>query len=186
MFLLNSLQSGSLRRRFLRSVFALCVLVCLSASFLLTGCSTGEELQEFITTIRIDTSAGTIEYEGSYKGEIVNTPDFSASSGVLIIRFTKYADFFDPEPPSTSHSKVGKYGALYWAGLQGNTVRMADAFTGAFEDSRRVVFENRSEADTTFTPDNDSKFIDWSRISVYTNEEADGHLNGVWVNVVFF
>ena len=185
MSFLNLFQPGSLRRHFSRSVFALCVLICLSAALLLTGCSTGDDpsLQEFITTIRIDTSDMTIEYEDSYKGKIVNSipPDFSASSGVLIIRFTKYADFMNP-PPVAEHEHVGRYGALYWTGLQNNTVKMADAFI----EFNRAIFNTLTEAEAEFTMESVNDFINWGMVGEYTKDEADGFLNGVWVNVSFF
>ena len=186
MFLLNSLQSGSLRRHFSRSVFALCVLVCLSAALFLTGCPIDDEDSVSLNglwvlssnpTYVINTSANTIQHfamgGGGYSGTIVNNPDFTATSGVLIIRFTQY---LEPEwnadwtavvdiifnPPNT----VGRYGALYWRNLSYNSVITADYWDFS-AGAVHVMFPTQAEAVAFFTTERGNE-IDWSRIAPNT------------------
>ncbi|MDR0443758.1 MAG: hypothetical protein LBH44_10150 [Treponema sp.] len=117
--------------------------------------------EDWITTIKINTSAKSIEYIGAYKGTIANSPDFSAANGVLIIQFTKYWewDSLDENP-----DKAGKYGALYWRDLKPDSVYMADAYTGF----AHTMFEKYSDAEAAFTPDNAGDYVDWSIVGIYT------------------
>jgi hypothetical protein len=121
---------------------------------------------EYITIIKIDTSAMTIVYEDSYEGQIANSPNFDAASGVLIIKFTKYADW--GSTPSTTHDNVGKFGAMYWTGLTASQVSLADAYTGY----THVMFDTIGEAQTAFTPaaDKVGEYVDWSITSPYTKQ----------------
>ena len=183
MFLLNSLQPGSLRRCIMRSVFALFVVSCLSATLLLTSCNTeaddsgnlngtwenvyvdpsGEE-PDYITTIKINTSAKTVIFQGSYEGTIANSYNYEAKSGVLIVKFTKYADW--GSEPSSTHANVGKYGALYWTALTATSVSLSDAYVG-FD---HVMFDTLTEANAQFTLDNAGDYVNWSWTSPYTKK----------------
>lgn len=118
---------------------------------------------EFTTTIIINSSAKTIEYADSYEGEIINSPDFSAVNGVLIIKFTKYCDFMYP-PPISTHSNVNKFGALYWRELTIGSVLMADAYDGL----DHLIFDTIEEAQTAFTIDKANNYVDWSYVGTYT------------------
>jgi len=123
----------------------------------------------YITTIKIDTSAKTVEYVNSYKGDIVNAPDYTAVNGVLIIKFTKYWDMDYSSYPDITYTEnttnIDKYGALYWKGLTDNSVYMADAYDASYN---HVMFDDFSEAQTNFTIDKVGDYIDWSIVSPYT------------------
>jgi hypothetical protein len=117
---------------------------------------------EYVTTIKI--TSNTINYVGSYEGKIVNSPDFEALYGVLIIQFTKYADNWGDEP-SASSTNVGKYGALYWKELTPDSVYMADAYVNYVH----TIFGTRDEAKKAFTNDDAvNTYVDWSITSPYT------------------
>ena len=177
--------SSSLRGHWARSVFALAVMFCLSTALLFTGCNTEPETvdtagnlngtwknvasyggTDYITIIKINTSAKTIVYEDSYEGQIANSQDFTATNGVLIIKFTKYADW--GEEPSTSHANVGKFGAMYWTGLTSNKVSFADAYTGYVH----FIVDTIEAAQTAFTPaaDKVGTYVDWSITSPYIKQ----------------
>jgi hypothetical protein len=155
----------------------------MSTAFLFTGCKTDEDDDpvildgtwknvasydgiDYITIIKINTSAKTIVYEGSYEGQIANAPNFNDKNGVLIINFTKYADW--GADPSTSHANVGKFGAMYWTGLTAKQVSLADAYSGW----DHVMFDTIGEAQTAFTPaaDKVSTYVDWSITAPYTKQ----------------
>jgi hypothetical protein len=173
---------SSLRSHWARSVFALVVMFCLSTAFMFTGCNTGDDTAgnlngtwknvasyegtDYITIIKIDTSAKTIMYEDSYEGQIANSQDFTATNGVLIIKFTKYADW--GEDPSATHANVGKFGAMYWTGLTSNQVSLADAYTSY----THTMFDSIEAAQTAFTPaaDKVGTYVDWSMTSPYTKQ----------------
>ena len=184
-----SFNSGSTTKPRFALFKALAVPLCLITAFLFLGCPmegssgggggnntiTGNLVNtweyvydpgganEFITTIKITKT--TITYEGNYTGTIVNPPNLTTQSGVLIIQFTKYANNYDGNPVTT-HANVGKYGALYWKDLSANSVYMADAYEG----STHTMFSNLQEAKTNFTLDNVGDYIDWSITSPYTKK----------------
>jgi hypothetical protein len=192
MFLFNSLHQGSatsrnrkvsslLRRHWARGVFALAVMFCLSA-LLFTGCKEPDNSGNLNGVWRdsygdiITINASTIKYQYSgpmdyYEGTIVNSPDFTAASGVLIIQFTEYYDFvYESSPPYslTSHTKntanYGKYGALYWKDLTPNSVSMSDAY----ESGSHKIFDSLPLAQANFTMDRAGNYVDWSITSPYT------------------
>jgi hypothetical protein len=175
MFLFNSLHPRK------RNVFALAVLFCLSTALLSTGCSDPDDSgnlngtwknvasygeTDYITIIKINTSAKTVLYEGSYEGQIANSPNFDAADGVLIIKFTKYADWGGE--PSVSHANVGKFGAMYWTGLTSSQVSLADAYDGY----THAMYDTIGDAQTAFTPfaDKAGDFVDWSITSPYIKQ----------------
>ena len=156
------------------------VLVFLWTVLLVTGCSSNgtepghldgvwinvfrmQGEPDFITEIRIDAEAQTILYVDSYEGTIVNSPDWTAAHGVLIIEFTRYNDFMEP-PPRSDHPNVGKFGALYWRDLSRGSVFMADAYIG-FDPA---LFDTIQEAQTNFTLHNVETFIPWGITGLYT------------------
>lgn len=188
----NGLSSGkgvsmfsfkSLRRFLPRGAFVL--LVCLAAAGMFAGCSTDNNSGEtgnldgtweniyddgeyhIVTTIIINTAAKTVEYEGSYEGNIANSPAFDRENGVLIVEFTKYADWGDPEPLA-SHGNVGKFGALYWTDLTADSVKLADAYEGYVQ----AMYDTIEEAQSAFTPaaDKAGNFVTWSVVSPYTKK----------------
>ena len=195
MFLFNSLHQGNLALKSLkvsksrkvssslcshwaRSVFALAVMFCLSTAFLFTGCNTDDDTAgnlngtwDYINPtynyyVAINTSAKTIVYQNSYEGTIENSPDYTATDGVLIIKFTKYADWGDT--PSTSHTNVGKYGAMYWTEQTVTSVKLADAYDSSFN---HVIFNTLPEAQEAFTPaaDKVGNYVSsWSGIAPLT------------------
>jgi hypothetical protein len=119
---------------------------------------------DYVTIIKIDTTAKTIIYEGNYEGNIENTPNYDAVNGVLIIKYTKYANW--GETPSNTHNNVGKFGALYWHKLTASTVYMADAYTGYDP----VIFGTLAEARNNFTMDKVGDYVNWSIIGAYTKQ----------------
>ena len=80
---------------------------------------------------------------------------------MLIIQFTKYADWGDE--PATEHNNVNKFGALYWRELKLNSVRLADAYIG-FD---HAIFTTLEEAQENFTIDKIGNYVDWSIIGLY-------------------
>ena len=120
------------------------------------------EYDDFETIITINTANKTVVYKGSYEAKISNSPDFSSAGGVLIIQFTKYADW--GEEPSTEHDNVNKFGALYWRDLKHNSVRLADAYIGW----DHAIFDTSEEAQEKFTIDKIGDYIDWSIVGLYT------------------
>ena len=115
------------------------------------------------TTI-INITGSNVVYEGSYEADIANSTDFNGSYGVIIVKFTKYADW--GEEPTTTHTSVGKYGALYWKDLTESSVSMADAYEGY----THVVFNTLQEAESTFTIDAVGSYINWSITSPYAKQ----------------
>jgi hypothetical protein len=165
---------------FFKKAAFLALALFLSAGLMFTGCNTDDNTAgnlnatwknvasyggtEYITIIKINTSAKTVVYEGSYEGQIANSPDFTATDGVLIIKYTKYADW--GEEPSTAHANVGKFGAMYWTGLTSSQVSLADAYSGY----DHTMFDTIEVAQTAFTPaaDKVGTYVDWSITSPYT------------------
>ena len=115
MFFLNSLQPGSFRRHCARNVFALCILVCLSAALLFTGCTMDDgggtggagavvevdsrligtwEYETIFEGVRYEEkyviTATHLSYESSYAswgGSIVHAENFDANTAIVIIRY---------------------------------------------------------------------------------------------------
>lgn len=155
----------------------LCVVV---GAAVLSGCDTGNPTPGILTakwtnisggyTTTITITDSSVVYHGTYEAAIVNKPDFTASDGVLIIRFTKYADW-DGEP-STTHGNVGKYGALYWKELTASSVSLADAYKKINDTDQfpsHTMFSEIGQAQAAFTNDAVGDYIDWSITSPYTN-----------------
>ncbi|MCL2139940.1 MAG: hypothetical protein FWH41_10490 [Treponema sp.] len=120
----------------------------------------------YISTIKIETSSKTIDYADNYQGKIVNSPNFTAANGVIIIEFTKYINWdYSSEPYTSSENfeKIGKFGALYWKQLKPNSVYMADAYIG-WEHAMFDTIENATEK---FTMDNVGDYINWSIVGPY-------------------
>jgi hypothetical protein len=159
-------------------------VVVLLMVLLLAGCATDDEnaatghlngvwinnANDYITTIKINTLAKTIEYAGGYEGTIENAPDFTAANGALIIKFTKYWEWIENDGKWTSAENpnsdcIGKYGALYWKGLTDNSVYMADAYDTSYN---HVMFDKLQTALTNFTMDNVGNYVDWSIVGPYT------------------
>jgi hypothetical protein len=168
-------NSFGLRKGILvRKVFPLFWLLCLVAgAAFFTACDTGNKVPglltatwknvagDYVTIITI--TENTVVYQGSYEADIVNDPDFTALNGVLIIKFTKYADW--GSEPNANHDNVGKYGALYWKDLDGSSVSLADAYTGY----THTMFDDLTDAEVAFTNDKVGDYIDWAITSPYSN-----------------
>jgi len=117
---------------------------------------------------KINTTAKTIEYVDNYQGNIINSPDFTAANGVLIIEFTKYFEWdYSDWPNSVSvenPDNIGKFGALYWTELKLNSVRLADYWD---ENFSHVLFDELTEAVEFFKIEK-LVGISWSGIAPYT------------------
>jgi hypothetical protein len=122
--------------------------------------------------VTINTSAKTIVYTGNYEAIIENSPDYTATSGVLIIKFTKYATNYDGNPVAT-HVNVGKYSALYWTELTASSVRLADAYDKTPPPyGSHAIRASLSIAQTDFLPaaDKVGNYVDWSITAPYTKK----------------
>jgi hypothetical protein len=149
-------------------------LVCAALAF--TGCDhnskssgvlTGKWISivvsdgtEYITKITI--TGGTVEYSDSYggsrKSDIAVLPDFEASYGVIIVKFTEYTG-------DTSY--VDKYGAMYWKELHQNSVYLAEAYSQT-EPYTQTAFDTLEAAKANFTNNNAGKYVNWSYTSPYS------------------
>jgi len=113
---------------------------------------------------KIDILTDKIEYTGNYKADIVNSPDYNAEHGVLIIKFTWYYETeysWDPPYDIISEGETdaynGKYGAVYWRNLTDASVQMADAYdTVTFT---HAMFDDLSAAQSNFTLDKTGDYI---------------------------
>ena len=123
-------------------------------------------------TMKINTSANTIEYVGNNEGKIVNSPNYSAVNGVLIIEFTKYIEMdYSNWPEVTSAENpdnIGKFGALYWRDLKSDSVYMAEAWAMGSGGYEHVMYETIEEARAAFTMDKAGEYVDWSILGIYT------------------
>jgi hypothetical protein len=166
------------REAFIKKAAFLTLALFLSAGLLFISCSDNANSSGDLNgtwddgwnPVIIDSSAKTIVYTGSYEGVIANAPNgYTAKSGVLIIQFTKYANF-GAGTPSTSHANVGKYGALYWTELTASSVRLADAYNTT--TWVHVMYPTLAEANAAFTPaaDKVGTYVDWSPTAPYTKK----------------
>jgi hypothetical protein len=182
--------SNSARRFTRRGVFALFVMFCLSATFLLTGCGNGTTNSNNVdvsingtwndaynSNVTINIAAKTIVYKDNYEGTIENSPDFKAANGVLIIKFTKYWDADYTHYPNVTYTETtannGKFGAMYWTGLTDKSVSLADAYLETAPYTyEHTMFNTFADAQTAFTPaaDKVSIYVDWSNTSPYTRQ----------------
>jgi len=122
--------------------------------------------------MKIDASARTIVYTSNYEATIENSPDYTASSGALIIKFTRYATNYDGNPVAT-HVNVGKYGAVYWTELTAGSVKLADAYDKTPPPyGSHAIRASLPIAQTDFLPPADKvgNYVDWSIVSPYTKK----------------
>ena len=184
MFSFNASQSKS--RRFAARA-ALAGLLCLASGFLFLACpmSAGngsgggvqgnlagtwitDEGGPYETTVTITTT--TAGYPGSWEGTIVNSPNFTATTGVLICQITKYADNFG-DPLNPTHANVGKFCGMYWKDLSAGQVYLADAYDTS-SGYVHAIFNTQAEAVAAFTPvaDKVGNYINWSIVAPYTKK----------------
>jgi hypothetical protein len=133
---------------------------------------------EYITNIHITDT--TVVYENSYEAAIVNSPDFEAKYGILIIQFTKYLAPDYTNWPAVEYQEnpanVGKYAGLYWNDLTSSSVKLADAYDKSQADpvtgsgAVHKIVDDLETARSTFTDDAVSDFIDWSGVSPYNRK----------------
>jgi len=147
---------------------------------LLTGCSQGDTVtnvtgnlngvwKDSYGTITINSSQETIKYSDNYEGTIKNSPNYTASNGVLIIQFTKYWEWQEVDGEWVSEENpasecITKFGALYWKDLTIDSVYIADAYSGL----THTMFDTLAKAQTNFTIDKTGSYIDWSILAPYT------------------
>jgi len=109
----------------------------------------------------INTSSKKIDYN-DFKADIVNSPNYGAKSGVLIIQFTWYYEIiYDENWEIVSEGETdnynGKYGAIYWTDLTSDSVKMANAYdTTTWE---HAMYDTIEEANANFTIDSTGDFI---------------------------
>jgi hypothetical protein len=115
---------------------------------------------DYVTEIKI--TGSTVEFTDSfcsYKANIVNSPNFEESYGVLITEFTEYSG----EP-----NYNGKFGAMYWKGLSSNSVYLAEVWSSGGSIPTRTTSDDLNAAKTAFPKDGGSAIIDWSILSPYS------------------
>jgi hypothetical protein len=167
-------------KSFLKKTAFLTFALFLSAGLMFTSCTADDDsgdlngtwsytaMPEYAYDIIISTSAKTVVYTGGYEGTIANSPNYTAGSGVLIIRFTKYADY--GAAPSTTHASVGKYGALYSTELKASSVKAADAYDQS--TYAHAMFATLAEAQAAFEPaaDKIGTYVNWAGIAPLTKK----------------
>jgi len=148
-------RHGSLRQKMAQSVFALCVLACLFAALLFTGCKTepdedfSYELNENLIGIWRSTyddaytiTATHLSYGYgadtiSYAGTIRHATAFSSTAGVIIFEYDAahkpaYYEGYDPvtyEPIGDPLPLKGNFIAVYYQDLiSGTSVKMGTAY----------------------------------------------------------
>ena len=169
MFLFNSLHQGrlasknrkvygSLRRHWARNIFALAVMFCLSTAFLFTGCNTepnpenvdtgfvpaGEWADDYGSSYIITNA--TVVYDdgfgyGDFTGAILKVSDFSANSGVLIIKIIS----------SNVGYTVDKFTGVYYKEYTASHVYLANPIDESYAPIEKDTF---AEAQAVFTVDN--------------------------------
>jgi len=147
----------SLFRFFARKPFALVVLFCLSAAFLFTGCNTepdpvdtgfipiGEWADSYggfykitKTSIEFDMGGGY----GAFTSSIVVANDFTATSGVIIVRI-------DTAPGGSN--TVGKYTCVYYKDYTNTHVYLAGPIDISYNP---IETSTLAEAKNIFIVDN--------------------------------
>jgi hypothetical protein len=102
----------------------------------------------------------------AYAGTIVNNPDFGASAGVIIIKYTtkpQYYDF-DSNPPydvtGGPYDPPGDYYAIYWKELTAASVEIANAWDITdFSYNGAPETKTLEEAEKKFTLDNVALYV---------------------------
>jgi hypothetical protein len=155
-------------------------LVLLVMAAVIVGCDSGSDedadlnglwVSDFDGYV-INTKADKIYYLDNFSADIVNAPDYSATSGVLIIEFTSYYEIeYDEDWEVVSEGWIednnGKFGAVYWIELTADSVKMANAYdTETWEHS---MYDTKSEAEAAFTPYQDKSGDFVSQWGTYTN-----------------
>jgi hypothetical protein len=154
MFLFNSLHQGN-RKASRSPAFALAVMFCLSTALLVTGCNTepdhvdtgfiplgewGDGYGSYIITntdVVFDDGFGY----GDFTGIIQIASDFSADSGVLIIKVTS----------SNVGYTVDKFTGVYYKDYTASHVFLANAVDELYAPIEK---DTLTEAKKTFTVDN--------------------------------
>jgi len=145
-------------RFFARKPFALVVLFCLSTALLFTGCKMEPELVSdnagFIPVGEWKSDYGdsytitdtSVVYDdgfgyGDFTSTILRASDFSADSGVLIIKITSSSVGFT----------VDKFTCVYYKGYTASHVYLANPIDGSYAPIEKNTL---AEAKNTFTVDN--------------------------------
>jgi len=156
-------------RRHRGKLFNFYLLPFLLACFLIFGCTEPEENGSLNGTwssnydsYKIDKSTKKIEYVGNYKADIVNSPNYEAGSGILIVKFTWYFEtIYDENWDVVSEGATdvynGKFGAVYWKDLTDSSIQMADAYDTATWS--RAMHDTLDEAKVNFTSDKTGNYI---------------------------
>jgi len=145
---------SSLRRHLARGVFALAVMLCLSTAFLFTGCEEpdpgtgfipiGEWTDDYGSSYTITNTS--VVYDdgfgyGDFTGTILGTSNFSADSGVLIIKITS----------SNVGYTVDKFTGVYYKDYTASHVYLANPIDESYAPIEK---DTLAEAKNTFTVDN--------------------------------
>jgi hypothetical protein len=102
----------------------------------------------------------------TYTGTIVNAPDFGASAGVIIIKYTKKPQYYDYDlnyPPNITggpYPPPGDYYAIYWKELTAASVELADAWNiPDFSHNGAPETKTLNDAEKKFTLDNVALYV---------------------------
>ena len=156
----------SLFRFFVRNIFALAVLFCLSTAFLFTGCKTEPEsgnngfVLEGVWTSPYDSyviTKTTVDYimdnsswgsdDGIVKGSIEEAVRFSNNAGVLIIKVTE---------SESMGNTVGYFTGVYYCDGTKTSIKIANAFNA---DYTPVETSTLAAAKSIFTVDNENNHV---------------------------
>ena len=157
MFLFHSFHPKSLRRTLMRSVSTLCILSCLFAVLLFTGCNQEEEDDEAgfvlegkwisswgdsytITKTSVDYFMDNSAYgfnDTVFKGNIAKAIVASNNAGLLIIEVTEASDF-----------TVGKFACVCYKEGKKTSVKMSTAFNADYSPLEK---DSLAEAQSAFT-----------------------------------
>jgi hypothetical protein len=168
--------------------------LCLAAVFF-TGCDTGGTPGnlEGVWSSGFDgyeIYGNTLIYNGydsrpngrfSFIAAIENSPNFSASSGVLIVKYLM-PPFYDPNYSYTGSTAFtlpsNSYMGIYWRELNSNSVLLANAWDPAGPETEAATY---AAAAAKFTPYAENNFVGWAGVTAQVRQYPNrGALRGTW------
>ncbi|MDR2479665.1 MAG: hypothetical protein LBD48_10185 [Treponema sp.] len=186
---------------------AAAVSLCLLTAFLFLGCPMGGSTGDgggpqatnasLVGTWASGTGDGyiitenTVSYMGfdsatygkfTFTGDIVNTPDFSATDGVIIIKY-RADDKPDPATSMGLTAPSGDFFGIYWKSLSSSSVSLANSYkAGGTEET------SLSAALAAFTLDNVGTYVSWAGVTAQSRKAAGfynknpdfGFLQAMW------
>ena len=165
MLLFHSFRPGLLRRFFVRSFPALCMVLCLALLSIACDTGNGDGFKNFhfiptgewtdgwgggytISTTTLEYYTAEMEFEGVIfpgllmQGDIIIAHDFSDNSGVILIRITEIENM---------ELTPGKYTAVYYLDYTASHVFLANPIDETWAPIETDTF---AQAESLFTVDN--------------------------------